>query len=269
MKRHIAGIISVVILLSTCFSCQQRKKEIIRSDFKKFFDEFHVQGSFALYDLNKDFYTFYNKEQFTQKYTPPSTFKICNSLIGLETGVVCDEHFVIKWDSVKRQVPAWNHDHDMEMAFKNSTVWYYQEIARRIGGKRMKYWLDKAHYGNADTTGGIDKFWLSGNLRISPEQQIDFLKRFYKNELPFSKRSVDIVKKIMIVEKTNDFVMRAKSGWGLQNNTDIGWYIGYVEKENQVYFFSTCIQNTDTSNTGFPKARIEITKNILKALKII
>lgn len=149
-----------------------------------------------LYDPQTDKYVFYNPNQFEQTFSPASTYKICNSLIGLETGVIKDENFVIPWDSVTRQNPNWNSDHDLKTAFKNSTVWYYQELARRVGRQQMKYWLDKANYGNADTSGGIDKFWLTGGLRISPKQQIDFLKRLHDNKLPFSQRSVDIVKKL-------------------------------------------------------------------------
>ena len=112
----------------------------------------------------------------------------------------------------------------------------------------MKYWLDKANYGNADISGGIDKFWLSGGLRISTEQQIDFLKRLHDNTLPFSQKPMDIVKNIMIAKDTLGYVVRAKTGWGKQDNKDIGWYVGYVEKENKVYYFANCIQTTDSEN---------------------
>lgn len=189
---------TIVILILSAFaltSFKQKQTAEIRDDFKKYYDRFRVEGSFVLYDPQQDKHIFYNKDQFKQSFSPASTFKICNSLIGLETGVIKDENFVIPWDSVPRKNPNWNKDHDLKTAFKNSTVWYYQELARRVGGQKMKYWLDKAAYGNADTSGGIDKFWLFGGLRISPEQQIDFLKRLHDNSVPFSQRSIDIVKK--------------------------------------------------------------------------
>jgi beta-lactamase class D len=157
----------------------------------------------------------------------------------------------------------------MQSAFKYSVVWYYQELARRVGGAKQKYWLDKAHYGNADTSGGIDRFWLTGKLRITPEQQIDFLQRLYKNQLPFSRRSMDIVRRIMIAEQTPKYALRAKTGWSEQDSLSIGWYVGYVEKENNVYFFATCIQSRYPDNTDFGRARIEITRSILKELKIL
>jgi len=163
----------------------------------------------------------------------------------------------------------WNKDQDLKAAFRNSTVPYFQELARRVGGKRMKYWLDKAKYGNADTSGGIDRFWLTGGLRITPEQQVKFLVRLYKNDLPFSTKSIDIVKVIMIAQDTIGFVLRAKTGWSEQDSKNIGWCVGYLETGAGTYFFSTCIQCADQANPDFAKARREITLSILKTLKLL
>ncbi|MBA4239594.1 MAG: class D beta-lactamase [Sphingobacteriaceae bacterium] len=247
--------------------CQKQSTET-RDDFKKYYDQFKVEGSFVLYDQNNNKLIFYNQQQFNEQYSPASTFKICNSLIGLETGVIKDENYVIPWDSVVRSNPKWNKDHDLKLAFKNSTVWYYRELARRVGGEKMKFWLDKAQYGNADTSGGVDLFWLKGGLRVTPEQQIDFLKRLHDNKLPFSKRTVDIVKNIMIAKDTLGYVVRAKTGWSDEEKRIVGWYIGYVEKNNNVYYFANCIQSTDLDNSDFARARIEIAYRILDALKV-
>lgn len=246
----------------------------IRNDFKKYFDEYKVEGSFVLYDRNADEFIFYNKDQYERQFTPASTFKICNSLIGIETGVIPDENFVIPWDSVKR-TQIWDKDFDLKNAYKNSTVWYYQELARRVGGERMKHWLDTAQYGNADTSGGIDKFWLTGGLRITPKQEIDFLIRLNTNTLPFSQRSVDIVKNIMIERDTNGYVLRGKSGWGTQVNEEIGWFVGYVEANNDVCYFATCVQlpgeliENNERVDSFVESRRGITYKILKDLKIL
>jgi len=261
-------ILLLTLIVFDLTSCNQKQRTEIREDFKKYYDKLNVEGSFVLYDQNKDKYIFYNEEQFKQPFSPASTFKICNTLIGIETGVIKDEKFVIPWDSVIRQIPNWNTDHDLKSAFKNSTVWYYQEIARRVGQQQMQYWLNKTNYGNADTSGGIDRFWLTGGLRISAQQQIDFLKQLHNNQLPFSQRSMDIVKNIMIVKDTLDYVVRAKTGWGVQENENIGWYVGYIETQENVYYFANCIQSSDTTNKNFANARTDITYSILDQLKI-
>ena len=264
--RRILGVSLLVLFVSVC---KPQSKIEVRDDFKKLFEAFNLEGSFALYDLNNDSYVLCNEAQFKQPFTPASTFKICNSLIGLETGVIKDENFVIPWDGVVRRVVEWNKDQDMKTAFKYSTVPYYQELARRVGGKRMKYWLNKAQYGNADTSGGIDKFWLTGGLRVTPEQQIAFLVRLFKNNLPFSMRTMDIVKRIMIAQDTTGYVLRAKTGLSEQDNKSVGWYVGYLETITGTYFFATCIQCSDKENPAFANARREITLGILKALKLL
>src|SRR5690606_33675935 len=134
------------------------------------------------------------------------------SLIGLETGNIEDENHIIHWDSVERQLPIWNKDHDLKKAFKNSTVWYYQELAKTIGASQMEDWLNKAQYGNANTSGGIDRFWLSVGLRISPKQQVDFLWSVHIYLVPFSKRSTDSLRKIMVSDESADFALRPKKG---------------------------------------------------------
>ena len=258
----------LIVLLVLGFTAFKQKQKIeIRDDFKKYYDQYKVEGSFVLYDQKNDKFIYYNQQQSKQQFIPTSTYKICNSLIGLETGIVKDENFVIPWDSIVRQNPNWNKDQDLKTAFKNSTVWYYQELARRVGGQQMKYWLDKAQYGNADTSGGIDKFWLIGGLRITPEQQIDFLKRLHNNKLPFSKVTINIVKEIMIVKDTLDYVIRAKTGYGDEEKRAIGWYVGYIEKNDNIYYFANCIQTTEINNNNIA-ARKAITYQILNNLKL-
>jgi beta-lactamase class D len=256
------------MVLCTVAAAQQSTVEV-RDDFKRLFAQYHVQGSFTLYDLKSNKWILCNQEQWKKPFIPASTFKICNSLIGLETGVIANEHFVIKWDGVVRSRSEWNKDHDLKTAFKNSTVWYYQELARRVGGVQMKKWLDLAGYGNADTSGGIDMFWLSGGLRITPEQQVLFLKQLYEDKLPFSKRTMNIVKQIMVAKDTVTYTLRAKTGWGNQENKDIGWYVGYVRTKSNAYFFASCIQCTDTKNPDFSRARTEIPLTILKELSLL
>jgi len=266
----------ILIAISLCGmpACKQKQASEIHDDFKKYYDQFNVEGSFVLFDPQANKYIFYNKDQFKQNFSPASTFKICNSLIGLETGIIKDENFVIPWDSVIRN-PIWDQDHDLKTAFKNSTVWYYQELSRRVGGQQMKYWIDKANYGNTDTSGGIDQFWLTGGLRVSPEQQIDFLRRFRDNKLPFSQHSVDIVKNIMITKDTLNYIIRGKTGWAGHGDKDVGWYVGYIETKGQVYYFSNCVQ-TDSKTLNdvnrailFDNSRIDIVYKILEELNLI
>ncbi len=259
----------IVIIFSSFLTYSQATGIEIRNDFKKFYDDYQVEGTFVLFDQNSKKYIIYNQKKVEAAFSPASTFKICNSLIGLETGVIKDENYVIHWDKVVRQIQGWNQDQDLKTAFKNSTVWYYQELARRVGANQMKYWLDSLAYGNADISGGIDMFWLDGGLRISPLQQIKFLKQLHENELPFTQRSMDIVKKIMIEKETSTYILRAKTGWGQTDSLNTGWYVGYFEAGNNIYYFANCIQSTDFENKNFAKARKDIVFQIMETLSLI
>jgi beta-lactamase class D len=269
--KSIYLLLSIQLLYAGCVS----KPTIeIRDDFNKYYEQSGLEGAFVLYDEQKEKYLYCNKDIAEQAYTPASTFKICNSLIALETGAISDENQVIAWDGVSRN-PVWDKDHNMKSAFVNSTVWFYQELARRIGEENMKYWMDLSKYGNGDISGGIDQFWLTGGLKITPIEQIEFLRRFQNNELGFSDRNRDIVKNIMIVDDSLNYILRAKTGWGVQSEEDIGWYVGYIEVEGNIYYFANIIiQQSNALNDldnaiSFDKSRQNITYQILKDLQII
>jgi beta-lactamase class D len=193
-------------------------------------------------------------------------------LIGLETSVIPDEHFVIPWDSVQREITDWNRDHDLRSAIKYSVVPYYQELARRVGAERMQKYVEETRYGNMDISGGIDRFWLGSSLLISADEQVVFLKKLHDNNLPFSQRSIDIVKDILILEKNDEYVYRGKTGtttfgYGML----IGWFVGYLERGGNSYFFALNMI-TDSPQQDVDKifsGRKEITKAILKELGLM
>lgn len=258
-----------LILLIVILSCSSPKERINYRDLSTIYEQFEVEGTFVLYDRNNEEFIIYNKEAAAKALTPASSFKIVNSLIGLETGVVTDATFTIPWDSVLRNLPTWNQDQNLASAFRYSAVWYYQEVARRVGKEQMETWLQKLEYGNRDISSGVDRFWLSGSLQISPIQQVDFLKRLYTNSLPVSDRSSEIVKEIMIEKDSLDYVLRSKTGWGNQEGKEVGWYVGYYETENNVFFFANCIFTEDKDNPLFLSARKDIVTLIVEKLELL
>jgi len=227
-------------------------------------------GAFVMYDRNADVLTEYHPAECRKRLTPASTFKILNSLIGLETGVIPDEHYVIRWDStVYKDFPAWNRDHDLASAIANSVVWYYQELARRVGRRRMTALIDSTGYGNSDASGPIDRFWLGSTLLISPEEEVGFLRRLYDGRVPFSPRSVEIVKRILVLEDNDAHVLRGKTGFSDdRSGLTVGWFVGYVEKGGNVFFFACNMTTPDAArDTGrIVRERKEAALKILAAL---
>lgn len=239
-------------------------EKIIRPHFSRH----GARGTFLLHDLNQDSTTCIDPDLCSGRYLPASTFKIFNALVGLETGVIDDEMFVIPWDGIERRVAGWNEDQDLATAMKRSTVPYFQEVAHRIGADRMQHYLDAVGYGNADMSGGDDPFWLRGNLRISPAEQIEFLIRLYRGDLPFSDRSMEIVKKIILLEESAGSVLRGKTGWTVQDGLQVGWLVGWVERDEDAYFFASLILSEDP---GFDmrEKRDRITYGILNDFGLI
>ena len=237
-----------------------------REEFKKFFDDAGVTGGIYIYDLKKNKYTIYDRKRMDTGFVPASTSKIIHSLIFLDSGAIKDENEILKWDGTRRSVEAWNKDHNLRTALPASAVWFFVEVSRRLGREKMQKYYDAASYGNRNTNGFGADYWNTGDLRVTPREQIEFLVKFHQNRLPFSPQVISVVKEIMTEEKTGDYTLRAKTGWSDAFAPQVGWWVGYVERGSDAYFFATEIDITKDADAA---KRKEITRNILKSLKII
>ena len=271
-----------------CFSCQRTVKKLSEPEetnmvsetkdtliqkeaFQKIIDSVHLKGAILLYDKKKD--TYYSNDFLWAKtgQLPASTFKIPNSIIGLETKEVADQHTIFKWNGEKRFFKSWEADLTLHQAFQRSCVPCYQEVARKVGVKRMNAYIAKFEYGNIKVDSvNLDNFWLQGNARISQFQQINFLKRFQQETLSISQRTFKIVKEIMILKQTEKYVLRGKTGWSIEGEHHNGWFVGYVESGDQVFFFATNVEPTskDFDQKAFQKNRKVITYEALKELGV-
>lgn len=271
--KTIALFFLVLFFASACADTEPPSTEE-RDDFEEYFTSAGVEGTFVLLDAQTGHTVVHNPERARTRFLPASTFKVPNSLIALETEVASGPEFALAWDNTvaPRQEwwPAeWAQDHTLRTALANSVVWYYQELARRIGPERMQEYLDQFAYGNRDISGGIDQFWLTGGLEISPEEQVDFLRRFHFGELGVSERSTQTVKDLLVLEETSTYRLSGKTGWvglGESSTPQIGWLIGYLERDGNVHFFAT---NIDIEEDADAEARLTITKDILRDLGLI
>ncbi len=233
-RRHVLSLLAAASLVpSRSLANVAYQRSEIREDLAKHFTEAGTAGTFVGYKVDDYLIIASDKDRSGEAKLPASTFKIPNSLIALETGVVEDpDKDIFKWDGVTRSIEAWNKDHTMRSAIAASVVPVYQEIARRIGAARMQKYVDLLEYGNRDIGGGIDQFWLTGNLRIDPMQQVDFVDRLRRGALPVSKRSQELVRDILPVTKAGDSIIRAKTGLlGAElGKPSLGWMVGWAEK---------------------------------------
>jgi beta-lactamase class D len=247
-------------------------------DLSKYFQ--NTEGAFVLYDLKNDSYLRYNERRCRERFSPFSTFKIPNSIIGLETRVIANAETSLRWEpkrfpeSVNWTQPPfvnWKHDHNLRSAMKDSVLWYYRELARRVGEERMRRMVAQMGYGNQDVSGVWDSpnlfeaFWLNGSLRISADEQVEFLRKFYAGELPVADRTTKIVKDILTLEKNADYKLSGKTGGGpLAEGKYIGWFVGYLEAKGNVYFFAVNLEGDSFASVR--DRRINLTKQIMTGL---
>lgn len=238
------------LILTICLNAKD-------TELKKIINDFNVDGTIVIESLQKQTKYIYNDKRANTFFSPASTFKIPNTLIALNEELV-NKDSIILWDKQIREYESWNKNQTLESAFKTSCVWCYKEFASKIDKNKYKNYLEELNYGNKIIGDNITDFWLDESLKITAYGQIEFLKRLYKNDLPFKIENIDALKEIMIDEKTNDYIIRAKTGW----EGKYGWYVGYIETKDDVYFFAT---NINTKSKDDLAKRKKIT---LEALKI-
>ncbi|MCR6722429.1 MAG: penicillin-binding transpeptidase domain-containing protein [Chitinophagaceae bacterium] len=271
MRLTLAGLFLFALVFSQCTPNNVKQDDSLKS----FFEEYKAEGCFALLDNGTGDFTIYNLPRYRDSiFTPASTFKIVNSLIGLQTGAISSDTMVIQWDGITRNISDWNRDLTMREAFRVSSVPYYQEVARRIGKDSMETWLNRVKYGarsDKDTIAiqsAIDTFWLDNTLKVTPDQQLGLVKQLYFNQLPFFKVHQETVKSVMKMEDTPEYRLAYKTGWtGWDEKTGrhIGWIVGWIEENNHPYFFVLNIESKDR-DFNMREARLGILKGILKKL---
>lgn len=223
-------------------------------------------GCFILYDLNKNILiTKYNPARCSQQISPDSTFKIPLSLMAFDQNLIT-QTTVFKWDGQKRMLAVWNQNQTPQTWLKNSAVWVSQELTPKLGMNTIKTYLHKFNYGNEDFSGGITKAWLTSSLKISADEQLEFLKKFVTDKLPVSKQAVVATKANLYLETLpNDWKLYGKTGAGNLKGLQDGWFVGYIQKEKQTYIFVTNFSDLQKPTTSeFAGARAKtITKAIL------
>lgn len=232
----------------------------VYEDLSEYFDGY--EGSFVLYDMKADRYHIYNEDKSTMRVSPDSTYKIYSALFGLESDVISSDNSTLKWNGQRFPYDAWNKDQNLSTAMEDSVTWYFQALDKRTELDTIQGYLNKIDYGNQDVSYGIEQYWLESSLKISPVEQVQLLKSFYKNEFQFKEKNIQTVKDTLKLAEKENLRLSGKTGTGNVNGNDInGWYIGYVETKENTYFFATNIQNGD--NASGSKAT-EITLSILE-----
>lgn len=247
---------------------------VVERDFGAYFRARQLRGSFLLFDPQANRYTAYDAARCRQGFLPASTFKIPNTIIGFETGVIRDTSQVFTWDGVTRPFAQWNRDMTQAEALRVSCVPCYQQVARAVGVARYRQWLPRLGFGRmVVTAASVDSFWLVGPSRITQFEEIDFLRRLHANRLPATARSQDLTKHLLLLRATPHYRLYGKTGWTsagrLHNN---GWLVGWLEQAGgAVYFFALNLEPDPglPADERFTAGRRRITEQILTELGLL
>ncbi len=233
-------------------------------ELAKLFEDKGASGTFVLFDGATDTMIVSDETRAKKRFTPASTFKIANALIGLDVGAVKSVDEVLPYGGKPQRIKEWERDMDLREAIKVSNVAIFQELARRIGWERMREGVKKLGYGNMEIGSVVDRFWLDGPLAISAVEQTEFLYRLVEGSLSINPSAVRAVKEITLLEKTDTYELHGKTGWLFSSTPpQLGWWVGWIERENSVYPFAL---NIDVMKDEDASKRIPIGRDCLKAL---
>lgn len=262
----------ICLLLISLFISQKTLSE--ESSLQSLFTENNISGNIVIYNLTTNEWVYSDENKANIGTLPASTFKIFNSLVALNEKAI-QPNEVIRWDGKEnkfkgKSIIAWNQDLTLESAFKNSAIWFYVEISKKIKRSTYRRYLEQCNYSNLKLNEMGDDFWNYGEMQITPKNQVEFLTKLYKKELPFNDNDMDLIKSYMLLSSNNSYVFSGKSGWGIKNGSDIGWLIGFLETKKNVYVYATrIIAKSSKVPNDFSKLRTSITLDAFRKLHII
>ncbi len=223
-------------------------------DLSKTFEGY--EASFVLVNEKTQTVERFNSKRCKERLGPCSTFKVPHALIALELGVLSDENHLMKWDGKKRWRDALNRDHTLASAMSDSVLWYFQRVAPEVGEERMRANLKKLGYGNQDISSGLATFWLNQSLKISADEQVEFLRKLRTDRLPYGKHALNTTRKVITLESANGYTLAGKTGTAASDDHErmiLGWFVGYVERGDEAYVFACNIVADD--NASGPHAK--------------
>ncbi|WP_245937503.1 BlaR1 family beta-lactam sensor/signal transducer [Saliterribacillus persicus] len=233
-------------------------QKIITEDLSTYFDK--EEGTFVLTSLKDKRYHIYNQRKSRLRVSPDSTYKIYIALMGLEEKAITPNTSSFKWDGKPNDYKEWDRDQTLYTAMEHSVNWYFQILDGRMEKDKLAAYLEQLNYGNKNLSGGAGQYWLESSLKISPVEQVSLLRSFYTNEQNFDPVNIETVKSAIALEEKRNARLYGKTGTGVVNGEIVnGWFIGFVETNQDTWFFAT---NIDTDNGS--KAA-QITMSILES----
>lgn len=260
MKQFLGILLSIISSYASAVEWQHS------AELEQLFVDVDVSGTFVLYDVEEDKLIGFNQRRAETRFVPASTFKIPHTLIGLAQDAVASVDEVLPFGGEQQPIPSWERDMSLRDALPISNVPVYQGLARRISLKPMAENLSLLAYGNGDVGAVVDRFWLDGPLMISAIEQALFLANLAQNKLPYPTRLQEQVREIAWLEGGEQWALHGKTGWTTAHDPAVGWWVGWVVKEDKVYSFAL---NMDMVDVAEANKRNELGRRCLVKLNVL
>ena len=265
-----AGIISFTPFISSYaaindqYNWNYSSENITQTDLSSYFKNY--EGSFVLFDSNRDSWIVYDMEHATHRISPDSTYKIYDALWGLEENIITPQNSLLMWNGKNYPFETWNSNQTLQSAMTSSVNWYFQAIDEQLASTNIRNYIQQIGYGNENVSGRLSTYWLESSLKISPVEQVKLLTKLQNNSLGFSSENINAVKDAICLSSSDAGTFYGKTGTGRVDGQDVnGWFIGYIETADNTYFFATNI-GADSDATGGNAT--EITMSILSDMNI-
>ena len=265
-----AGIISFTPFISSYaainnqYNWNYSSENITQTDLSSYFKNY--EGSFVLFNSNRDSWTVYDMEHATHRISPDSTYKIYDALWGLEENIITPQNSLLMWNGKNYPFETWNSNQTLQSAMTSSVNWYFQAIDEQLASTNIRNYIQQIGYGNENVSGRLSTYWLESSLKISPVEQVKLLTKLQNNSLGFSSENINAVKDAIRLSSSDAGTFYGKTGTGRVDGQDVnGWFIGYIETADNTYFFATNI-GADSDATGGNAT--EITMSILSDMNI-
>jgi beta-lactamase class D len=210
-------------------------------------------------------------EEAARRRVPASTFKIPHTLIALDSGVLAPDD-VLTWDPERYPADdwwpeAWRGDHTLASALEHSVVWFYREVASRVGADREQAYLDAFEFGNRAIGDNPTSFWLVGPLAVSADEQVDFLARLWADDLPASREAMALTRgMVQVLDVGPGWRLLGKTGTLMLQPGALNWLVGAVETDAGTGFFALW---AETPAWMPPDTRLALVEAFLADLHVI
>ena len=265
-----AGIISFTPFISSYaainnqYNWNYSSENITQTDLSSYFKNY--EGSFVLFDSNRDSWIVYDMEHATHRISPDSTYKIYDALWGLEENIITPQNSLLMWNGKNYPFETWNSNQTLQSAMTSSVNWYFQAIDEQLASTNIRNYIQQIGYGNENVSGRLSTYWLESSLKISPVEQVKLLTKLQNNSLGFSSENINAVKDAICLSSSDAGTFYGKTGTGRVDGQDVnGWFVGLLETADNTYFFATNI-GADSDATGGNAT--EITMSILSDMNI-